>query len=588
MQKLKRVLLRMRTENSGSVLVGAVAIAVIMAIGCIGFLWLMATSQNNEITALENERAYRAAESGIWLGARWLRDPANGLGTATAGATLKPFGTNPVTIDNMDVYITIPVINNTPVAQIVAEVFYDRSGTHQKVTSTFKKRLTVSEARIQNLGAYCTFYEGYQPPEPGVWDITRWHGWFGRIFRGRFHMNNMYNEIAGLGAPGNGINSVVFTGPVTIARPTDAIALTHYTNNYSTLYGGTGHFGNNYDKGVWVEDASSNGGAWTVFTPATFDQVFLDTYVADVEPIDLNVGRTDATAILNDGTILAANKISLTASDDIGYGPADYRPTLYFNGTTATYQYRLGGVYQTPATYNNFNGKIFLSNNNLNVYTTASGATGSFTIATIPGKSIVPVGNIVTSDYNPALGENAIPGTSTNMIGLISGQYIYFNKTWIKHFNTDGANITEYVSSRVTGGGAPGPADGNGTLHISASIVAIKTFTDHGLTMKGCEFWDGWWDISNNHAGYSGTFTDANCHLEDYNYQLYGNHILRGYVNTIGDHERYGCNGTLEFIPDPRMVYKFTQPPGFPRQIKTQTGLFVLELASWAESNKYL
>jgi hypothetical protein len=615
MQKLKYTWRLIARNNRGTVLVGAVALAVLIAIGSIGFIQVTTSCFNSGIAALGNEQAFRAAESGVWVGARWLRDPANGFAAINAPVTLNPFGSNPVDIDNQDVYISIPVrietINGVyvPVATIIADVFKDPSGSHRKNKDTFKKRITVSEVRVQNFGAYCTFYDGYQSPAPENQTITRWHGWFGRVFNGRFHMNNMYNEIAGAGAPGNGVNSVIFNGLVTIARTNDAVVMSHYTNNYSALYGGTGHYDNNYDNGIWVEDAASSGGVWTNLTPTEFDRAFLNRYLANVDPIDLNVGRTDATLIFNDVS-LAGPIINLPHSfRDDGYGPNQYRPTLYFDGQKAVYKYKsdVSATSYDSVTWGSVDGSAgsidgltFVSKdvvggiagNHLNVYTTNNGATGRVTVATAIGKSIVPVGNIVTSDYNPALGENAIHITSNNMIGLISGQYIAFNKTWIKRFEGADADVMKYVSEQVTGGGAPGPDGGNGTLHISASIIAVNTFNDvfdgNTYAMKGCEFWDGWWDITSKHAGYSDIFTDDNCHLQDYSFQLFGNHVLRGYINTIGDHSRYGCNGTLEFTPDSRMVKKFIQPPSFPLQVKTTTGQWVLELAGWSEGNVYV
>jgi hypothetical protein len=595
MQKLKPAMRLNARKNRGAVLVGAVALSLLIAIGSIGFIQVTTSCFLSEIAALENEQAFRAAESGLWIGARWLRNPANGFAAINAAVTLEPFGGNPVSIDNQDVYISIPVqiVNGIPVATIITDVFKDPSGSHGKNKDTFKKRITANEVRIQNFGAYCTFYDGYQSPAPENQTITRWHGWYGRVFNGRFHMNNMYNEIAGDGAPGNGINSVVFNGPVTVARPTDPVVLSHYTNNYSSNNGDRGHYDNNYDNGIWVEDPDSKGGAWSNLTTARFDQALLDRYLANVDPIDMNIGRTDAALIAADMSIPAGDKIDLApfASDDEGYGPNQYRPTLYFNGNTATYERRTTGAgpvytYFTRS-WSPIDGKIFLSSRNLNVYTTPTGATGRVTVATTIGKSIVPVGNIVTSDYTPAWGDSAILSTSNNMIGLISGQYIAFNKTWSKHFRSDGVNgapVIKYVSDQVTGGS-------NGTLHISASIIAVKTFNDvfDGISypMKGCEFWDGWWDITNKDAGYSGTLTDNNCHREDYSYRLYGNHILRGYINTISTSLKFGTNGTLAFTPDPRMVKQFKQPPGFPVQVRTTTGLWVLELAGWSEGNVY-
>jgi hypothetical protein len=584
MQKLKRTPPVLLTKESGSVLVGVVVLSIIMAIAGVGFIQATTSSLISETAALEYDRAFQAAESGIWAGARWLRSPENNFPQMPEGATLKPFGDDPVTINGMDVYVTIPVrlIDGAPSASIVAEAYLDRSGAHLKNENTFKKRISVGDVRVENFGTYSTFYGGYQSPDPADTTIRRWHGWGDRTFHGRFHMNNMYNQIMADGEPGVGARPVVFTGFVTIARPTSAAVTAHYQNNYSRDCGGNGHYGNNYDKGIWLDDPVS---PWTSVTTAKLDQVFQGRYMADVDPINIDIKRTCADSIISDNSIPATDRILLPLSDlDEGYGPNQYRPTLYIDGATAHYQYREAGMYLEKL-YTNFDRRIFCAGNNLNVYTTAAGAKGRFTIATARGCSIVPVGNIVTSDYNPAAGDTAITPASDNMIGLISGKYINFNKTWKKRFAADTGNIKKYVSEQVTGGGSPGPSDGNGTLHVTASIIAVRSFNDvlNGRTMemKGCEFWDGAWM---DHPAYSSTFTNDACHLQDYNYQLYGNHILGGYMNTIIDHKTAGCNGTLNFIHDPRMYKRYLQPPGFPG-VSTTENLLVLTMSDWSEEN---
>jgi hypothetical protein len=83
-------------------------------------------SINNETAVLENDKAFQAAESGIWIGARWLRGFEAFLSLMADCADIGPFGSTPISINGMDVYIKIPVrvgVDYIPVAQIVANVY---------------------------------------------------------------------------------------------------------------------------------------------------------------------------------------------------------------------------------------------------------------------------------------------------------------------------------------------------------------------------------------------------------------------------------------------------------------------------------
>jgi hypothetical protein len=591
-------------NNRGSILVGVVALAVFMAIAGIGFLQVTTTSVNNETAALENDKAFNAAESGIWVGARWLRG-YNGFTALTAasnGLDIGPFGNTPISINGMDVYVKIPVqigADAIPCVSIVSSVY--KGGAPS--AATFKKRISAGDVRCQTFGNYGTFYDGYQSTDaddPWWNQSTGWGGWGNRTFNGRFHMNDVDNKIY--------TNDVKFNGYVTVARP---------CVDWTAIMGfplGVGHNGNNYNYGIaaFIKDK-------IVPTVAQLDQIFPDRYVPNVDKIDLMVTRTDATSISSDLSVPATSKISLpTSSRDEGYGPYKYRPTLYFNGANAVYQYRNAAGSYVVNNYGSINGKIFLSSNNLNVYSTKNGASGQVTVATSTGKSIVPIGNIVTDDYNYATG--SVPIGSNNMIGLISGGFIAFNKTWIKRFNGDWSDNTKYVSEQlpsfgtnpgVIGGGSPGPSDGCGMMHLSVAIIAVKNFTMSlcsgydgsgnpqykNFQVKGTEWWDGMW-MQQPHQwnSVSATFTDTKNHCEDYGLSLYGNHILGGYSRTIstGSETERGCAGSLTYgtnaltyTHDPRMYKRDFQPPAFPPVQSTPDGLLLLRMRSWSEGNTY-
>jgi hypothetical protein len=554
-------------NSRGSILISAVALSILMAIAGIGFLQVATISVNNDTDALENELAFHAAESGIWVGARWLRSHTAFLALIADDADIGPFGSTPIAINGMDVYVKIPVQVGTdriPVASIVAEVY--KGGTPG--AATFKKRITVGDVRCQTFGTYSTFYDGYQSTDDGdrasgEWNTgATWNGWGGRTFNGRFHMNSLTNKLYD--------NTARFNGLVTVAK-----------NSGGWGYG-MGHNGNNYDSGVKAV-------GWTPSSATELDQIFTDRYVPNVDQIDLNISGTNAVSLAGDAALTVTN-LPHSVRDE-GYGPYQYRPTLYIDGQRAVYKYKRTSTKYDSLIWGSVDGRIFVNlDNNLNVYTTANGATGRFTIATAPGKSIVPVGNLVTSDYDFATG--TVPDTSNNMIGLISGGYIAFNKTWTKRFSGTTDSV-KFVSAMTTGGGAPGPTGGVGTLHMSASILAIESgFKDtlpngsggtRSYSMKGCEWWDGMW--MQQSAG--GSFTDTSNHYEDYGFQLYGSHVLGGYSRTIwpGSGDR-GCGGDLEFTHDPRMYQRYLQPPGFPG-VRSTDNLLVLRIRNWSEENVY-
>jgi hypothetical protein len=544
-----------RLGKKGSVLVGAIALAALMAFMDIGFMQVTSTSLGSEIATIENEKAFQAAESGIWIGVRWLRT-VNPVLWQTLGSHYHPFG-DYVSIDCMDVHIDISVqmIAGVPVASIHAEAYHDLSGSHQQNASTFKKRVRTDNIRTQTYGSFCTFFNSYQSDFP--FDPTKginvWWGWSGRTFIGRFHMNDCYIKLNPNAEPGVGSSPVVFkNGLVTVSTPADPVIIADYQKNYTTSNGGQlGNSGNNFNNGVWA-----NG--WTANPPtiSQLNQIFQDRYSANFDQISLPASQMNATALLNDLSIPVADKIGLPASVDEGEEQDNYRPTLVFNGTSATYHYR-SGVSRLSATYNNIDGKIFCSHHNLNVFGTVQ---GRVSVATDPGKSILPCGNLVTSDYNTATG--VMPVSSTNMIGLVSGKHLRFNNQWKRYFAGDAAATMKNVSAQTT----------SGIMHLSASLMAIgqTTITDPSTGATAVEKGSEYWDLA---------------HAVSYGLKLYGNHILGAYRPTAsGWHgvSNGGCNGTQTFTHDSRMITSNLQPPGFP-QLNTVNGLWVLCIKGWSE-----
>jgi hypothetical protein len=582
-------------NNRGSILVGAVAVAILTAIAGMGFLMVSVNSINNETAAFEKEKAFQAAESGVWIGARWLREPTNNFLTTANGVTLNPFGSS-VSINGLNVVVTIPVqvgADGIPVASIVSNVYNGTPGA-----ATFKKRISVGNVTNQSFGTYCTFYDGYQPVDAGRYNAgpppTWTNDWYGlgdnRNFYGRTHFNSMPLVLNTSGPR--------FYGPVTVSNIVTIGLGAAFAN---------GQNGNDYSSGVvGARTISGNTSGQNSYTPSLTDlnAIFTDRYTPNVDPIELTIPLTNAVSIAGNASLTKTN-LPFSSRDD-GYGPYQYRPTLYINGSQATYYYRNGTNYDSLK-WGSIDGRIFVSKdvdgattgNNLNVYTSTTGASGRFTIATAPGKSIVPVGNLTVTGYDFASG--TVPGSSDYMIGLISGGYIAFNKTWIRWNASLGRLDTPYVSAQA--GRVPGPVPGLigkfDTLHMTASIIAVCQFTDNlyngtawqNFTMSGTEWWGGMWGQLPSSEDPNGTsFTDYKNKAEDYSFQLYGNHILGAYARTSYGISCRGCQGSTTFNHDPRMITKNLQPPGFPGVSNDEGGgtrLLTLVLRNWSEENKY-
>jgi Tfp pilus assembly protein PilX len=550
-------------NNRGSALISAVALAILMALTGAGFMLLTTNGLNNESALLQNDKAFQAAESGVWMGARWLRQPNSSFPSTnfpTSGAYYPLGGTTNsyVTLDNMFVFVTVTAqtVLTVPVASITAEVY----SSSTKSAATFLKRITVSDIRVQSFGSYCTFFNTFQPDYSNYvagqfkqfTTLGDWGGFRNRTFYGRFHMNNCYIKLYS-DANAGGAGPVLFrNGLVTVATPTDAAVLTDYSKNYGT----SAASGHDYDSGVWAD--------WTTVNPTRLDSVFTDRYVANVDQISLPNATLNATAILNNPNVSNFNKIELPVSKDSGEAYNNYRPTLDFKTSNAMFQYRDNANNLRCTTFTSIDGKVFCCHNNLNVRGTVQ---GKVTVTTDAGTSILPVGNILVADYTTA--GDSVPSSSTNIIGLAPGKHIRFNATWRKIFKDSGA-----VSPTAA------IAAANDTLRINASIVAtgsanVTYTTATGTTTKN-EIGTEYWDLENP---------------VNYSYKLYGNHILGGYRPVgSGYHtatgSSAGCMGTQKFTYDNRMTNANLQPPAYPNQ-QTVDGLWVLRIKGWSEGNTF-
>ena len=447
MQKLtlfKRCLLLNSLGNSlgdsrGSVLVSAVAVSILMAIAGIGFMQVNTSSLNNETAALEREQAFRAAESGVWTGARWLR--AN---YTIANGTYYPFGSGSyyLTINGMDVYTTVTISGPKDTLSVIltAEAYKDRSGSHQKTTGTFCKSLSVNSASAGTYGEYGTFFDGA---------VSTWPGFFKRTFDGRFHMNRSI-MIYSTAKPATASAVVFKNGLVTTGTK---------TANFHGSYGKGSHDNNNYNYGVELK--------WTGGTAAECDQILQSHFLSNQDNIALPTGL--------DITDFAVNPkhYTLPASYDEGEGFDQYRPTMVLgvknNLAYYRYYYRPSGTPATRTCDSNYlphgDGTIFIAPNNINIYGTVK---GQITVCTNFGKSICPVNNLMYDDYTIAT--NSVPDGSKSILGLVAGKHFRFNHQWEKDFTGTATQVTP-------------PAD----VYLNGSMIAVE---NSGTSWYGTEYWD--------------------------------------------------------------------------------------------------
>ena len=331
------------------------------------------------------------------------------------------------------------------------------------------------------------------------------------------------------------------------------------TNNYGV---GT-HDNNNYNNGVqlgWSPSAAAG--------KAACDLIFQSQYRANQPNIQMpTTVNTTALASMTSAVQLPKSII------DEGNSTNNYRPTLAFSidntgAPLATYYYKdttmtstttsklvKGKLVYTTVTkidttcesqpYPNYTGSVFMCNQNLNVYGTVE---GKVTVTTAVGKDILPVADLVYSDFNAST--TSLPATSTNVLALVSGNNIRFNQSWERE-------LTKGAVSQVTM---------TGIYNINGSLMAVQ---NNGLE-TGTTYWD----------------RNVPC---NYGITVYGNQVMRTYRPITGTSNGLPSSGamqTVSYYQDTRLANNAIQPPGYPK-VQTSTGLWMLSLDGWKEENVY-
>jgi hypothetical protein len=567
-------------NKNGSVLVGAVAISLIIAIAGIGFLQVNSSSLNNEAAFLENEQALQAAEAGVFLASTWLSQA-----TIFPGSTTNPLGSNTMKIRGIDVSLSvIPPATGDSLYTIISEASKD---------GAFMKKIRVN-IRSQNVTQYTTYFDefyldqGVKTTADDLW----WGGYRGFTFSGRFHSNKIFIRIDPAAGPTGAFPTRFKNGLVTVGR-NDALMDANpgkfghqrYSNNGANL----GHFGNNYDWGVHAKFLPA--APYDASDVALLDQVFQDRYIANVDQVSTKSIQTDGTKMATDPAV-AANFTIITL--DSSYNDNDVttgsyyqygRPTLSFEIIAGIpryiYERKNASSQRKRDTLSYNSGTIFISKNNLNVKGKVRGAV---TIATQWKKDICPIGNLYVEDYtvNPHDTTSVVPSNSTNIIGLCSGRTIRFNDS-VRLLNSQGDDSvysTKAVCKAVNNGS-------NDLMHITASLMALDTtfpdcYNDAGLgvtTTKGCMSMAG--------------AIDGTTQCLHYGIKICGNQVMASYKSTkhgwVSPLWTQGlAENALVNVEDPR--FQRMAPPGYSNNVKVIDAAgnerVLLVLSNWVEENK--
>ena len=259
MQSYKRSgLMKALASKSGSVLVGAVAMCVIMAIGVAGLMGVVRGTVSQEAADFDENRALVSAESGLLMGVKWFK-----------GASLDP--------DDMPDPVDV-VINDMTVRIAISEA--DDDGNHT-ITSTALG--TTPGANGRTFLAYdkelqLTVRRNVPPSGEWAYFIDRANDGNGfrrtSLFDGPVHFNTSLKL--------NNNDFPRFLGPVTV----------YNSGNYNYDYGvstRSPHF-NKYTSGLHIRNNS--GGSEVTNLDRAFSQTYKD--VPDSYKVDFNPEDSDS------------------------------------------------------------------------------------------------------------------------------------------------------------------------------------------------------------------------------------------------------------------------------------------------------
>jgi hypothetical protein len=401
MQKLKN--LPLLQNKKGSILVGVIVFSLVMAIASLAYMTLSGNTVTHETVALDDEKAYQTAESGLLVGIRWLREISNWELVKTIEDTTLIYG--PADINNMTVTVSVINDENDPFT-VLSEV---TGGT-----LTYTKSLKFG-SKLGNIGNFINNIDPNSGPGGGGLDNV--------LFDGPVHSNSSIT-----------LSSTSHTGSNVGVLFKDAVTVTKAANNSD--FGGYGDgTSNNYDYGVFHHNISegSDGGS-------KLDDHFISSYAVIPDKIEMDglVGDTNHLPehAFNDSTAFIVFMDSSSA-------PRPYYGLFVYdkNDGTGTRIDTLASYPLTETRENWHNGEgndsIFESKNHIGVL---GEVTGRRTLSTIPGKDILVRGDLKykgfeleypRSNYDNLINSNNYGigdiDANGNIIALFSGGDIVIN-----------------------------------------------------------------------------------------------------------------------------------------------------------------
>ncbi|MBN1128173.1 MAG: hypothetical protein JXA71_04270 [Chitinispirillaceae bacterium] len=426
-------------SEKGAVLAPIIAFSVLIILAIGGFMGLARNVINLEIAELNDDRAFLAAESGLLIGTRWLRDQANWNQYHQTGYS------GPVyqgTVNSLSVTVTITKEpNGDLLIQSIA------SGGELRYSKALSWTVTPADWS-----------------DPGVFinDLSQVGGVGGgglnnEWFDGPVHSNS---PIRISSVSGGEVNVKFVNGKVTVHNRTDQVPFAnggHWGN-----YGTSSLSGNNYDFGIWHHDAQA--GQWSKLDP-----LFLHNGM--YSPFQHSKDSLFMPPVTGQTRTLPQNQ------------SANNRAILHFdvlNGTTgqATYYYYDAAGQQLSLSFNNGN-EVIRVPNDVFVLGTVKGQT---TVITDAGRNIYPAGDIMYHGYQPDVndmdaysntdnyGLGGLTPLNNDVLALVAGGDISFGLN--KHQFSLQGGVASLSAISAQGQNLP-------TMYVTAQLIAAGQ--DHGI-----------------------------------------------------------------------------------------------------------
>jgi hypothetical protein len=437
MPELKSAAAAYRSEQ-GSALAPVIAFSVIIILAIGGYMGLARNIVNFEIRELNDAKAFLAAESGLLIGTRWLREEANWSAYGTTGY---PGAVYAATIDNFNVAVTITLVENGDL-----EIKSVASGNNLGYAKAL--RWTATPAQWDNPGLFINDLS--QAGGPGGGGLN--NEWFD----GPMHSNTPVS----ISSVSGGEVSVKFVnGKLSVHNRTEPVSFAD--GGHWGDYGTSNLSGNNYDFGIWNHDAQA--GQFLKLDPNFFHNGKYSPYSHSRDSLYLPTITTQTRTLPQN---LSVNNKAILNFDVI-------------NGTgRATYYYYNAAGQQQSLTFNSAN-EVIRVPNDVCVLGTVKGQT---TVITDASKTIYPVGDIMYHGYQPDVNDMDAYNNSDNyglggltplnndVLALVSGGDISFGlKKYQLSLQGGSASLSAIVPQ---GQDVP-------TMYVTAQLIA--TGQGHGI-----------------------------------------------------------------------------------------------------------